>query len=111
MVKKEDIQAMAFMIISYAGSAFDHFYKSIECARKGKFDNAEDEMALGREDLKKAHESQTDMLSAETKNEDIPFSMIMTHAQDHLTMAILTERMAQEFVCLYKERGEDRKNG
>ncbi|TQI66778.1 PTS system cellobiose-specific IIA component/PTS system lactose-specific IIA component [Clostridium sp. KNHs216] len=111
MVKKEEIQSMAFMIISYAGSSFDHFYKSIECARTGDFDSAEREMTLGKEDLKKAHESQTDMLSAETKNEDIPFSIIMTHAQDHLTMAILTERMAKEFVCLYRERGEDRKNG
>lgn len=103
-MEKDEVQSMAFMIIAHAGSAFDHFYKAIEAARLHDFIKSEEEMNLGVQDLHEAHKSQTKLLTAEVKSEDIPFSILMTHAQDHLTMAILTERMAKEFILLYQEK-------
>lgn len=103
-MEKDEIQSMAFMIIAHAGSSFDHFYKAIEAARLQDYDKSEEEMKLGVQDMHEAHKSQTKLLTAEVKNEDIPFSILMTHAQDHLTMGILTERMAREFIMLYKEK-------
>lgn len=101
---KEDVQSIAFMMIAHAGSAFDHFYKAIEAARNRDFMVANQEMSLGKEDLTNAHKSQTDLLVAEVKQDDIPFSILMTHAQDHLMMGIFTQRMANEFILLYQER-------
>ena len=34
------------------------------------------------------------------------YSIVMVHAQDHLTMALLYERLAQEFVDVYRELNE-----
>lgn len=31
------------------------------------------------------------------------YSILMVHAQDHLTMALMYERLAQEFVSVYQE--------
>lgn len=108
-MEKDEVQSMAFMIIAHAGSSFDHFYKAIEAARLREFEKSEEEMKLGAQDLHDAHKSQTKLLTAEVKNEDIPFSILMTHAQDHLTMGILTERIAREFILLYQEK-EDGKH-
>lgn len=107
-MKKDEIQSMAFMIIAYAGSAFDHFYKAIDYARDADFEMCENELSEGRKELNLAHKSQVDLLTSEVNQEDIPFSIIMTHAQDHLTMAIFSERMAKEFICLYKDRWIDK---
>lgn len=103
-MKKDEVQSMAFMIIAHAGSAFDHFYKAIDFARNQAFEEALQAMEEGRKDLNEAHKSQANLLSAEARCDDIPFSIIMTHAQDHLTMAIFSERMAKEFILLYQER-------
>lgn len=100
---KEQIQSGACMMIANAGSAFDHFYRSIGCARENRYEEAETEMRLGDEELIKAHDSQTDLLAAEMRQEDIPFSILLVHAQDHLNMALFTQRMAKEFIMLYKE--------
>lgn len=104
---KEQIQSSSFMMIANAGSAFDHFYRAIGQAREARYEEAEKEMKLGTEDLQKAHDSQTDLLAAEMNQEDIPFSILMIHAQDHLNMALFTQRMAKEFIMLYKEVRKD----
>lgn len=103
-MKKEEVQQMAFMMIAYAGSAFDHFYRAIEFARNADFTSCDEEMKHGVSDLNNAHRSQSELLTAEVNEEDIPFSIIMTHAQDHLSMAIFSQRTANEFIYLYKER-------
>lgn len=100
---KDQIQSSAIMMIANAGSAFDHFYRSISYARENHYEEAEVEMRLGSEELIKAHNSQTDLLAAEMGQEDIPFSILMVHAQDHLNMALFTQRIAKEFIMLYKE--------
>lgn len=103
-MEKDEVQSMAFMMIAHAGSAFDHFYKAIEAARKKEFAKSEEEMKLGQDDLHEAHGSQTKLLTAEVRKDDIPFSILMTHAQDHLMMGIMSERFAKEFIMLYQER-------
>ena len=108
---KSEVQSMAFLMIAYAGSAFDHFYKAIEYARHAEFEASDAEMKQGIEELNNAHRSQSELLSAEVNDEDIPFSIIMTHAQDHLSMAIFSQRTANEFIYLYKEREERKHEG
>lgn len=101
-MKKEEMQSIGFQIISYAGGAFDHFNKSIECASQGLFEQSEEEIVLGNKDLNHAHQFQTNLLIAEANHEDLEFSLIMVHAQDHLTMAIFTQRMAKQMIALWK---------
>lgn len=107
-MQKEDVQSIAFQLIAHAGVAYDNFNHSIELAQKGDLEGARKFMKEGEVSLNKAHKGQTDLLVSETRNEDIPFSILMVHAQDHLTMAIFSQRMAKHFIKLWEELNNER---
>ena len=90
-MNKEETQMMAFQLIGFAGDAFSHFFQAINAAKKS---------------MKEAHDAQTDLLSAEADGKDLAYSILMVHAQDHLTMALMYERLASEFISVYKEMNE-----
>lgn len=103
-MSKDEVQLIACQIVAYAGSAFDYFNRAVENAENGKLKEAGEFMKQGENELHLAHEAQTSLLAAEAGHQEIPFSIIMVHAQDHLTMAIFAERMAKHFIALW-ERG------
>lgn len=103
---REKVQEIALQIVAYAGSAFDCYNRAITAAEEGNLAEAEALMKDGGKELRQAHDAQTDLLAAEAGKEEIPFSILMVHAQDHLTMAIFAERMAKHFIRIWeKERG------
>ena len=59
---------------------------------------------MGEEQLTLAHEAQTELLAEEAQGNDIEYSILLVHAQDHLMTTIMYERVAKEFISLYKER-------
>lgn len=103
-MSKEEIQNISFKIIGFAGDAYSSFNEAIENARKFNFDESERLIKCGQEQLICAHKSQTELLVSEANNEEIPFSIIMVHAQDHLMNAVMYERIALEFIELYKQK-------
>ena len=103
-MNKEKMQSIAFQLIAYSGEAFDHYYKAIEFARNGDFIKAQETLKSGNEKLSIAHNSQRELLTQEARNEDMDFSIILVHAQDHLMTTIMFERVAKEFIKLYDER-------
>ena len=53
-------------------------------------------------DLHQAHDFQTKMLQDEARGNAIPLNIILVHAQDHLTGAILVRDLADEFIEINK---------
>ncbi len=102
-MEKSEIQLIAFQIIAFAGDAFDHFHTAVDLASEGSFEEADQEIGLGDDSLTQAHKAQTDLLASEAKNEDIPFSVIFVHSQDHLSTTIMYERMAKQMIDMYKK--------
>lgn len=100
---KEDVQLASFQIVGHAGDAFTHFYEAVGRARDGAYDAAEREMAEGESCLVKAHNAQTEMLSEEARGNDLPFSLMLVHGQDHLMTTMMFGRMARELIEVYKE--------
>lgn len=105
-MNKEEAQMMAFQLISFAGDAFSCFYKAVEAAREGKMEEADGLLAEGERQLAKAHNAQTELLTAEAQGKDVAYSIMLVHAQDHLMTTIMYERVAKEFIVLYKEKME-----
>lgn len=101
---KQEVQLIAFNLIGYSGEAFNHFFQAIEYAREKDFISSDEELKLGEEKLAIAHKSQTSMLVAESRNQEVELSVILIHAQDHLMTTIMFERIAKEFINIYKER-------
>lgn len=102
---REKAQELAFGIIGFAGEAFSCFMKAVESARKGSQEEAAKLIAEGEKQLSLAHNSQTELLVSEARGENIEYSIMLVHAQDHLMTTIMYERIAKEFIILYKERG------
>ena len=99
-MEKEKMMECAMQIIAYAGSAFDYFNRAIEAAEEGQLEEARQYLADGKNELRHAHDAQTDLLAAEARGEDLPFSILMVHAQDHLMNAILMKDMANSIIKL-----------
>lgn len=102
-MEKSEVQLLAFQIIAYAGDAYDHFHTAVDMASEGDFGKASEEISLGDESLTLAHQSQTNLLQNEVNNEEIPFSVILVHSQDHLMSAIMYERTAKQMIEMYKK--------
>lgn len=103
---KEQVQTMAFEMVAEAGDALNCFYTAIVCYKKARISEAKEQLTAGQQHLLKTHQIQTDLIQAEACNEEIPYSLIMVHAQDHLSTAINWERMAQLLIVDLNEKLE-----
>ena len=97
---KNELQGIAFQLISDAGEAFSYFYDSVEQAKVGDFEKAKELIALGEQSLNNAHKAQTDLLVAEANEEEMDFSVVLVHAQDHLMTTIMYERIAKQLISI-----------
>lgn len=102
-MNREETLGVAFQLIGHAGDAFSHFFQAISEAKAGNYDEAERCITEGRKSMVEAHNTQNDLLAGEANGEDMAYSIVMVHAQDHLTMALMYERLALEFVDVYRE--------
>lgn len=102
-MNKEQTQMVGFNLIAHSGDALDHFFRAINYAEEGMFDEAEEEIKAGDAALVDAHKAQMDLLAAEAGNEEIELSLILIHSQDHLMTTLNYERFAQRFITLYRK--------
>lgn len=100
---KEEIQSISFKIISYAGDAFAKFYEAVEVANEGEYEKAEQLIQEGDNSMHEAHKAQMDLLAVEANGEDMDFSVILVHAQDHLMTTIMYERIAKQLISVLKK--------
>ena len=101
---KNQVQMTGFQLIAYSGDALDHFYRAVEEAEEGRFEEAEKLVREGEEVLNEAHKAQTDLLAAEARMEDIPFSIILIHSQDHLMTTVMYEKVAKQLIEILKKQ-------
>lgn len=100
---KEAVIAASMELIAYAGEANACFHEAVASARKGDFAGAEGLIARGEKAIADAHKGQIDLLACEGKGDDLAFSLLLVHAQDHLMGAMMFESVAKEFVALYRD--------
>lgn len=92
---KEEVQLEAFQIIATAGDAFGYFYNAVKEQKVGNLEAAKKNIEEGDRKLNEAHQIHTKLIHVEVNDEELPYSLIVTHAQDHLTMALTWEKLAK----------------
>ena len=97
-----DLYEMAFGLILNAGNSKSKSLMAIETAREFEFEEAENLVAEAEEDLRAAHQTQTNLIQSEARGEKMELNLIMVHAQDHLTTAMIMVDQANEFINLYR---------
>lgn len=91
----------AFKLIAAAGNAKSQAMMAIRAARDGNIEEARGLLVTADEDLHAAHRAQTELLTEEARGNGVAVNVILVHAQDHLTSAMLVRDLAEEFIELY----------
>lgn len=76
------IVASAFEIISYSGSAKAQFSSAIDQIIDNNIEQAEKFLTEGKAELAKVHNAHFDLISYEAQGNQLPFSLLLTHAED-----------------------------
>lgn len=89
-------------LIMHGGNAKGQAFQAIQLAKEGKFDEADIALIAAGDELRDAHNVQTDMLTKEANGERTEVDLYMVHAQDHLMNAITFKDLAVELVAMEK---------
>lgn len=100
---KEQIMEGAFEIVSFSGDAKAMAMDAIKLAKDKKIEEAREKIKDARETIAHAHHRQTDLISAETNGQELPFSVLLIHGQDHLMTSMSVIDLAEEFVDVYEK--------
>lgn len=99
----------AFQIIMNAGNSKSASLMAIESAKEGDFLDAEAKLKEAENEMRAAHQAQIDMIQQEASGNPVEVSIILVHAQDHLTMAMMSKDFAEQFVEMYKQLSDLKK--
>lgn len=102
----EKFEMACFQIITYVGTARTHFINAIQCAKEGKYDEAEELIRQGDEAFALGHNGHADLLAMDANGEIADGYMLLMHAEDQLMSAESFRILADEFIAVYKKLDE-----
>lgn len=98
----EDEQHVAMQLILVAGDAKKQAYEGIALAKKGRIQDAQTKFKAAEKRLGEGHQAQSSYVSTHVESNEGP-SLLMVHAQDHLSMAMTTIELGRELVAVYDQ--------
>jgi PTS system cellobiose-specific IIA component len=94
----EEMQAAAFQIITYSGEARSSYVEAIRTAREGRIDEAKEIIKAGERSYNKIHKVHASFIQREASGEELPFSLILMHAEDQMLTTETLKIMASEMI-------------
>ncbi len=99
----EELELIAFKIISGVGSARSSYIAAIQAAKAGDFDRAEKLIAEGDESFSTGHAAHASLLTSEADgSQQSNITLLLLHAEDQLMSAEAFKIIAKEFIDVYK---------
>jgi len=101
----------AMELIAGAGDSRSYALEAVMQAKAGDVAGARETLGKAKDAMIDAHDIQTSLLRAEMSGEPdsrTELCLLMVHAQDHLTSALLMRDLAAEFIDLYERLQEKR---
>lgn len=92
----------AFEMILHAGTAKSCALMAVEAARGFDFTGADGYLEEAEREMKEAHDAQLAMIQSEAQGTPVELNIILVHALDHLTMAIMAMDNAREMIEMCK---------
>ena len=89
-------------MIAYAGEATDYYMQALNAHHESDNSKIDEFIKKGDESLHLAHKTQMDLIAKEANNEDLPYSLVMVHAQDHLMNTIIIKNLVKELLNVYE---------
>ncbi len=99
----EDMESIAFQIISSVGSARSNYIAAIQKAKAGDFERAEKLMEEGGEMFLEGHRAHAKLLQEDAGDTAKgSMSLLLIHAEDQLMSAEAFKTVAREFIDVYR---------
>ena len=90
-------------IIMHSGEARSYSMEAITLAKTGNFNEARELIVKADEELGYAQSSQTSLIQGEAASDNIEFSLLLVHAQDHLMTTMTFKDLAVELIEVYEK--------
>lgn len=94
---------IATMVILHAGNARKMVHEALTHAEAFRFKEADESLKNAKNEMHKAHVTQTEIIQAEARGEPAELTMLMTHAQDTLMIAMSEVQMAKHLIEILKK--------
>lgn len=101
---KQKMEEIDFRIIAAVGTARSMYIEALECAKQGDFEEAHAKIAEADTIYAGGHEAHQDILKLQGEGEDLPFDLLLVHAEDQMMSAESFKVMALELIELYEKR-------
>ncbi|MCP3030242.1 PTS lactose/cellobiose transporter subunit IIA [Halobacillus sp. A1] len=97
-----DVDITAFMpLITESAQSKNNAFEALTCAKDGDREGYHEKMSLSKEFLLNAHKEQTNILSLNARTEEIPITVYLIHAMDHVSNAQMVHDLVKEVANLY----------
>lgn len=98
-----ELEEQVMGIIISAGQSRSLCYEALSCAKAGDFATADEKMKEAAHFAREAHLVQTQLIEADEGEGKTKMTLVMVHAQDHLT-SILAKELIGELIAIYRSR-------
>lgn len=97
------MQEIAFQMIATVGTSKSLYMEAVYLSRAGKFEEAAVKLKEGDELFGDAHTLHFELVQKEAEGEELPFSILLMHAEDQMLTTEVIKLMAVEVIELRKE--------
>lgn len=97
-----EMETIIIDLIVQSGEAKSLAFEALAKAKSGDFTTAEELLAQSREAGKQAHQVQKKLIETDNGGQNVPLSLVLVHAQDHLMDSILAQDLIEEMIRLYQ---------
>lgn len=102
-IDEDELNKVSMKIILHAGDARNIVKHALDKIGDQDFTSANELMKEASENLKKAHEVQTNIIQRVAGGEEVPYSVLFSHAQDTL-MTIMSEyNIASQLIKIFSK--------
>ncbi|WP_315110047.1 PTS lactose/cellobiose transporter subunit IIA [Clostridium intestinale] len=98
-----DLELVAFEIISNVGMGKSLAIEAIREARKENYEVADSKIEEAKEFLLQGHHAHAALIQKEANGEKVEFSLIIMHAEDQLISAETIKDLAIEIIEMHKD--------
>lgn len=107
METAKDVQNQkAFELILHAGNSKSSSMEALALTREGKYTEADEKFKDANEEFNKAHEVQTSLLFESANGVSLQPDILLVHAQDHFTSAMVCLDLCQEMTMMMRQLNE-----
>lgn len=96
-------EQICFTMIASVGEATSYYMEAIEYARENKIEEAKALIHEGEEKALECHRAHASLITAMANHEEIPFSLLLMHAEDQMMNGEIIKLLANEFIEVYDQ--------